>query len=136
MSKASAQRPSAISHLISSFELPATKRFYLSVVCLILKRQEFVVDTMDAETYEYLRFAGYFALVSSSALVATVIYSYKKGGFKEIIENLLLWFLLSIGCFKVSVPPVSPNDEIVGGLFFLAFGFCRIAKHFSIKSNA
>lgn len=91
------------------------------------------MDTIDVETYEYL---GYWALVSLSALVATVVYSYKKGGFKEIVENLLLWFLLSIGCFKVSVPPVSPNDEIVGGLFFLAFGFCRIAKHFSIKSNA
>lgn len=35
MSKAPAQRPSAIYLLIDGFELPAAKRFFLSAVCSI-----------------------------------------------------------------------------------------------------
>lgn len=68
-------------------------------------------------------------LIVILALVITVIWSYRKGGFRELIENTFLWALLSLGILNLFTYPVSEDDEITGVLLFVAFGVCRIAKN-------
>lgn len=75
-----------------------------------------------------------FVVVSLFALIGTIFFSFQKGGFKEVGENLLLWFLL-FAAFSISFTyPVSDEDQIGGAIMFVAFGVCRIAKHSDKKT--
>ena len=141
MSKAPAQRPSAICHLIDGFELPATRGFFLSVVCSITsynkgrKMEETAVNELDPFAIQMMEYNGAITMISLVALVITIIYSVKNGGIRETIENIFLWFLLFGGVFYISSYPVDDNDQITGAIFFVAFGLCRMAKHMIRKSN-
>ncbi len=79
------------------------------------------------------QFFMYFGAFIFISLIITIIYSLKNGGLKETIENFFLWVLLTSGLAFISLPPVEDNDEIAAGVFFIAFGICRMAKHISKK---
>ena len=85
---------------------------------------------------ESLLLFGGFLTVS---LVVTIAYSIRisgiKGAINELIENLFLWFLLSLGLANFILPPVDADDEVTGAILFVAFGICRIAKHMKAKAS-
>ena len=62
MSKASAQRPSAICHVIDGFELPATKRFALGGLV------EFIEEQLGMRIFTTLFFLGLTSLTLSSCV--------------------------------------------------------------------
>lgn len=92
------------------------------------------MEEIDPVTLQFMEYNGVIALIGLAALVATIIYSFKNGGIREVGENLLLWFLLFGGIFYLSSYPVDEDDQITGGILFIAFGICRIAKHMARKS--
>lgn len=65
----------------------------------------------------------------SISLIIVIVYSIRKGGVKEVVENLFLWLLFTFAVFNLSMTPVDEDDEITGAIFLVAFGVCRIAKH-------
>lgn len=97
--------------------------------------EELAVNELDPVTLHFLEYNGAIALIGLTALVITIIYSFKKGGIKEVIENTFLWFLLFFGLSQVSSYPVDSDDEMTAGVFFLAFGLCRMAKHMAKRSE-
>lgn len=88
------------------------------------------------EPMPFETFHAFMALCFFISLIFVIIYSAKKGGIREIIENLLLWFLLFSGLSLVNTYPVDFEDRMSGGVFFLAFGLCRIAKHMARKAHS
>lgn len=94
-----------------------------------LKMEEQAIDKIDQVTLQFLEYNNTIFLIGFIALVITVIFSFKKGGIQEVIENLVLWFLFFMGFVYISTHPVTEYDEITGGIFFVSFGLCRIAKN-------
>ena len=86
------------------------------------------METIDPAELQLLEYNGIISLGLFISLIITIIYSFKQGGIREVIENLLLWFLLAFAFLNVSFYPVDADDEMTAGVFFLAFGVCRIAK--------
>jgi hypothetical protein len=82
----------------------------------------------------------YFGTFEIMSLIVVIAYSIRKGGaidvIKEVIENLFLWFLLTLGVANFTLPPVDADDEIAGAILLTAFGICRIAKHTARKTEA
>jgi|GEM_PF-5214395 len=72
----------------------------------------------------------------SISLIIVIAYSVRKGGVKEVVENLFLWLLFTYAVFNLSMTPVDEDDEITGAIFLVAFGVCRIAKHMARKIEA
>jgi len=66
-------------------------------------------------------------------MVFVLIRSYKIGKFREVFENLFLGLLLYTGIYQIWWPPIEFEDKVVSGVFFIAFGLCRLAK--SIAQN-
>ena len=81
---------------------------------------------------EYILYLGAFQIVS---LIAVIAYSIRKGGVREVIENLFLWALFTFAIVNLSLPPVDTDDEISASILFVAFGACRIAKHMARKAE-
>jgi hypothetical protein len=131
MSKASAQKPSAIFHVIYGFELPATKRLILSVVCLISLIERGLNMNEFSERDMVMLYSGAFYWV---VMLFVLVWSYKKGGAREVFENLFLGLLLYFALLQVWLPPVDFEEKVVSALFFIAFGLCRIAKKIANKS--
>ena len=95
--------------------------------------EELAVSALDLVTFDLL---GYNMKIYSAgliALVVTIVYSVRSGGIKEVVENLFLWLLLFFGILQISLYPVDAGEEMTGGIFFLAFGLCRIAKNMAKK---
>lgn len=69
------------------------------------------------------------------SLIIVIAYSIKKGGAREVVENLFLWILFTYAVFNLSMTPVDEDDEISGAIFLVAFGVCRIAKHIARKTE-
>lgn len=88
------------------------------------------------EPLPYEGFSMAVSLLVLIALIITIVYSAKQGGIKEVIENVFLWFLLAFGVSQVTLYPVDVDDEMTAGIFFMAFGLCRIAKSIARKSDA
>ncbi len=97
--------------------------------------EETIVNELDPATMEFMQYNGIIALIGFLALGITIIFSFKKGGLMEVIENSFLWFLLFGGIFYLSSFPVDEDDQITGALLFIAFGLCRIAKNMSDKKT-
>lgn len=91
------------------------------------------IETIDPVTLQFLEYNGLIALIGLIGLVITIIYSFKKGGIREVLENTFLGLLLFAGVTFIATHPVVGDDEIVGGLFFIAFGLCRIAKNLAYR---
>lgn len=91
---------------------------------------------LDPVAVQFLEWNGAIALIGLTCLLLTIIYSAKTGGLREVVENLLLWFLLFGGIVYLSSMPVDEDDQITGGILFVAFGLCRIAKHMAKKTEA
>lgn len=92
------------------------------------------MEEIDPVTLNFVNYNAIIASIGLGALIITIIYSFKSGGIREVMENLLLWFLLFGGIFYLSSYPVDEDDQITGGILFIAFGLCRIAKHMARKS--
>jgi len=92
-----------------------------------------VINKLDSATLEIMQYNDVIALIGFVILVITIIYSFKKDGVREVIENIFLWFLLFGGIANISFYPVDSDDEITAGLFFVAFGVCRMAKNIAKK---
>lgn len=84
---------------------------------------------LDQVSLELMQYNGVLAITGFLALGVTIIFSFKKGGFTEVLENTFLWFLLFGGIFYFSSLPVDENDQMTGAMLFIAFGLCRIAKN-------
>ena len=95
--------------------------------------EKLTTNELDSFTIQMLDYNGVIAIIGLLALIFTIFYSFKIGGFREVIENTFLWFLLFGGLFYVASYPVDEDDQITGAIFFLAFGLCRIAKNISRK---
>jgi hypothetical protein len=100
-------------------------------------KQEFVTkDQLLIQSYETLTL---FFLISIVVLIYTIIKSFKEDGaqegFRTILENTPLWFLLFFSFMMFTVPPVSPQDKIASAILVVAFGVCRIAKHLAKNKN-
>lgn len=96
--------------------------------------EELSVNKIDEATLRYIEYNGIIAIILIISLVFTIIYSFKKNGISEVIENSFLWFLLLFGILNILQYPVDDDDEISAGIFFVAFGLCRIAKHLARKN--
>lgn len=94
------------------------------------------MEELDSATLQFIEYNVVIGLIGLIGLVFTVIYSFKKGSISEIGENFLLWFLLFGGISFISTYPVAEDDQITGGIFFIAFGLCRIAKHMAKKTES
>lgn len=96
------------------------------------------MSTITSIEYEILEHNGLISFVFLIIFIATIAFSIKKGKLefviKEVLENLFLCFLLIAGFAQMLLRPVENNDEIVAGLFFIAFGICRFVKS-SIKKQ-
>ena len=91
------------------------------------------VDTLTEADIQYLDTMAYFLGASFPVLIATIAYSWSRGGIREIIENVFLWFLLFAGTANLFTYPVDADDEMTAALYFIAFGVCRFAKHAAKK---
>ena len=91
--------------------------------------EELAVNALDPVALDLLGYNMKIYLAGLIALVITIAYSFKKRGIKEVIENTFLWLLLFFGILQISLHPVDAGEEMTGGIFFLAFGLCRIAKN-------
>lgn len=91
--------------------------------------EEVIVNELDPVTMEIMQYNGVISLMGVLALCVTIVFSFKKGGFLEVLENAFLWFLLFGGIFYLASIPVAEDDQITGALLFIAFGLCRIAKN-------
>lgn len=91
------------------------------------------MEELDTAALQLMQYNAVIALIGGVALVITLIVSFKKGGIKEIGENLLLWFLLFFGIYFMASQPVAEDDQITGAILLIAFGICRMAKHLSRK---
>lgn len=87
------------------------------------------VVELDPVTLQFMEYNFGIVSIGLIALIITIVFSYHKDGIREVIENIFLWFLLFFGVTYVSTHPVTEHDEITGGIFFVAFGLCRIAKN-------
>ena len=135
MSKASAQRPSAIFHVIYGFELPATKRLNLSVVCLnLLDSEDKILREFNDLELLMMNIQLGFSAVYWIVVVFVLVKSDKVGGNKEVAENLFLSMLLYVALWNIFMPE-EIMDKVISGLFFLAFGICRLAKELAKKNN-
>jgi hypothetical protein len=103
---------------------------------LQLKKKGWNMEELDSATLQFIEYNVVIGLIGLIGLVFTVIYSFKKGSISEIGENFLLWFLLFGGISFISTYPVAEDDQITGGIFFIAFGLCRIAKHMAKKTES
>jgi hypothetical protein len=83
----------------------------------------------DPFELEMLGYNGWIYTITLIALIITVIYSFKNGGVRQVIENVFLWFLLAFGFLNLFTYPADTDDELTAVISFLAFGVCRIAKH-------
>jgi len=83
----------------------------------------------------YLDYNGPIYMITLAALVITVIYSLRQGNIRDLIENVFLCFLLVSAFMNAFTYPVDTDDEITAGIFFMAFGLCRIAKDVSTKKD-
>jgi len=95
--------------------------------------EEAAINKLDSATLEIMQYNGVIALIGFLALGVTIIFSFRKGGFMEVLENAFLWFLLFGGIFYLSSFPVDEDDQITGALLFIAFGLCRMAKNIVAK---
>jgi len=96
---------------------------------------EVMLQEIDPFELQMLEHNGLIVILGIIALLVTVVYSFKKGGVRETIENSFLWFLLFYGTMLIASYPVKSDDEITGAICFLAFGVCRIAKHLAYKKT-
>lgn len=97
--------------------------------------EQATIEATDPLTLHFLEYNSVISLIGLFTLAITIIYSFKKGGVREVAENIFLWFLLFLGFAKISMHPVDANDEITAGILFVAFGVCRIAKNMSNESK-
>ena len=81
---------------------------------------------------------GLASLIFVVIFIATAIFSFKRGRTEEVLkgvlENLFLCFLLICGFAQILLAPVDNGDEITAGIFFMAFGICRVAKSVAKKT--
>jgi hypothetical protein len=92
------------------------------------------VNTLTEADIQYLDTMSYFVIAGLISLIATIAYSWSRGGIREIIENVFLWFLLFAGAANLFTYNVDADDEVTAALYFIAFGACRFAKH-AAKNN-
>lgn len=78
---------------------------------------------------DIMLYASFIALLS---LLLVVVYSWRKGGFNEIFENLFLYFLVWAGFSTLLTQPLEKDTGMSAAMFFIAFGICRLAKKKSI----
>ena len=94
------------------------------------------VDTLTEADIQYLDTMSYFVIAALITLIATIAYSWSRGGIREIIENIFLWFLLFGGAANLFTYNVDADDEVTAALYFIAFGVCRFAKHTAKTSTS
>ncbi len=95
--------------------------------------EELAVNALDPVALDPLEYNFKIYSAGLIALIVTIVYSVRNGGIKEVVENLFLWLLLFFGILKISLHPVDAGEEMTAGVFFLAFGLCRIAKNMAKK---
>ena len=81
----------------------------------------------------FFEFNFWLMTIGVITILVLIPYWLKKGGIKELAENLLLSFLLFFAAIMLGTYPVTESDEITAGLLFVAFGVCRIAKNMANK---